>query len=705
MRRLTRHSIRHRLLLLALLPAALLAILITTLVLFHGNRALDEALRERGHAIVSFLAPAAEYGVISGNRASLQTLIDAAVAQREVAAVAIYDDQGALLASRGRFNVLGVEALRTITGQVVSYPTRESFAVSAPVRASAVPIDDAFRFGHLVPDAPNLAPNVGWVYVELDKRPLMREKTFIVGATLGLVLIGLALTWVLGRRLARSISRPIARLVEGVEKMAGGALDVELDENASTAELARLQRGFNIMARSISESHRTLQSRIEAATAQLAHQAQHDPLTGLPNRRMFEERLEESIAASRRAGDHGALCFIDLDRFKIVNDTCGHAAGDDLLCRIARLIRQRVREQDIVCRVGGDEFALILRGCSRADALRIAEHLREGVAAFRFSWGERRFSIGASIGVAYIDGNHTTMADILLAADTACYDAKKTGRNRVVEYVRRHEPAGADAEGGAGKPREARGERIELHAQAIVPLDRTPAGGWLEVLLRVRDAHGELQFPGEYLARSESEDGGLDVDVEIAELACAALAQLQTAAPSSGTTNVSVNIGRASVLRADTFVDRLRASLQTNGVAPRQLVLELAVQLVEQFPDECRHLAERIRALGCRLALQQLDGSGIRHVKSLQPDYVKISLKSLIAAYGLEAGCNLAQGLAGMAAALGVTTVASEVEDPVLLETLHAFGFTLAQGHAIAAPQPIDEWRNPQAAHVAGLAS
>lgn len=697
MRGLIRHSIRHRLLLLALLPAALLASLITTLVLYHVTHELDAALRERGHAISSFLAPAAEYGVISGNRASLGTLVDAALAQPEVAAVAIYDEQGALLAGSGRFHVLSAHALRAVIEPLDSDPASDRFAVTVPVKASTVQMDDMFRFA-LTPGDTRPPRNVGWVYVEIDKRPSIHERNFIIGATLGLVLVGLALTSVLGRRLARSISRPLAALVDGVEKMAGGELDVELAENATGVELVRLQRGFNIMARSISESHRTMQSRIDAATAQLAHQAQHDPLTGLPNRRMFEARLEESIAASRRAGDHGALCFLDLDRFKIVNDTCGHTAGDDLLCRIARLIRQRVRERDIVCRVGGDEFALILRGCTRADALQIAEHLREGIAAFRFSWGERRFSIGASIGLAYIDGSHTTMADILLAADTACYDAKKAGRNRVVEYIPRHDRAAAEAGGAPEESHDARDEPIELHAQAIAPLDGSSAGGWLEALLRVRDPRGELQPPGDYLARSESEGAGLDVDVEVAELACAALTPLQSSASSPEAIKVSVNVGRASVLDADAFIDHLRASLQRHHVVPRQIVLELAVELVDQFPDECRHLVELGRALGCRLALQQLDGSGIRHMKSLRPDFAKISLKTLITAYGLEAGCNLAQGLAGMAEALGVTTIASEVEDPVLLETLHAFGFTLAQGHAIATPQPIGEWRPPSVA-------
>lgn len=685
-------SIHNRLLLVALLPAALLATLITGLVLYRSTVALDEALRERGQAIVSFLAPAAEYGVISGNRANLSELLRAAITQREVSAVAIYNQEGALLASTGRFNVLEPKALREIDKPSIARGPVNVFVATAPVVSRGVDFDDVFRFG-ISGEDPAPMRTIGWVYVELDKGPSQREKRLVIFATLGLALVGLGLTGVVGLRLARSISRPVAALVEGVNRMAGGALDVELAETATTAELGALERGFNTMARSISESHRTMQSRIDAATALLAHQAQHDPLTGLPNRRAFEERLEESVAASKRAGDHGALCFIDLDRFKIVNDTCGHAAGDELLCRIARLIRQRVRDQDVVCRVGGDEFALILRGCNRSDALRIAEHLREGVAAFRFSWEDRLFSIGASIGVTYIDGTHATVADLLMAADSACYEAKKNGRNQVVEFT----PLGdrSSGEGPVASVDKGFEERVELHAQSIIPLgsasDEAP---WLEVLLRVRDTAGELRQPAHYLVRFENGDAPVDLDIGVVELACEAVAELDSSVGGKPL-SVSLNVGRASILDASVFLAHLRASLQGNGIAPQRIVCELPVQFVDQFPDECRSFAAGARELGCRLMLQQLDGGGVRHLKSLQPDFAKISLDALITAYGLEAGCNLAQALAGMAAALDVTPIASEVEDPVLLETLQAFGFAYAQGHAIASPGPIGEWKAP----------
>ena len=430
----SRLSLHNRLLLVALLPAALLATLVTALVLYRGAQTLDRTLHEHGNAIVSFLAPAAEYGVISGNRTTLQSLLQAATAQREVSAAAVYDDRGSLLASRGRISVLEPEMLRRVQDGAISHAAPELLAAVAPIKSGGIDIDDELVDGWQTGAAQQGMRTIGWVHVELDTRPSSREKSLIIWTSFGILAAGLLLTAVIAVRLARSVSHPVARLVRGVGQMATGALDVEIPEHATSHELSALEHGFNTMARAISENHRTLQSRIDDATALLAYQAQHDPLTGLPNRRVFEQKLDECVVASRRAGDHGALCFIDLDRFKIVNDTCGHAAGDDLLMRIALLIQQRVREQDIICRIGGDEFALILRGCSPSDALNITDELRESISSFNFDWQGRSFSIGASIGMAHIDGSCVDPSEILIAADAACYDAKRNGRNRVVRY-------------------------------------------------------------------------------------------------------------------------------------------------------------------------------------------------------------------------------------------------------------------------------
>lgn len=436
-----RLKLRTRLLLTVLVPVLLLSVAMTGVSLFRGARMADREIAERGLAIVSFLAPAAEYSVISGSRGSLDGLMLALQAQNDVAAAVLYDSRGEELARLG-------DPLPDDGGAASAPPEAvrldrrgQRAAFAAPVLSVPVAVDE-FAGGRL-----DLDPlRVGWVDVELDTRAYDARWRVTVMTTIGLAAVAVALAMLLAIHLANVVGAPVARLVEAVRRMARGELDVQVTGRAGSEELQALEDGFNSMARSIANAHKTLQARIEEATARLAHQALHDPLTSLPNRRAFEQALEELLSASRRAGDHGALCFMDLDHFKPVNDTGGHAAGDALLRVVADLIRSHLRSEDTVCRIGGDEFALILRGCTPADAARIANGLCEAVAELRFEWEGREYRIGASIGFAMIDGALGSVAELVRAADHACYVVKREGRGRAMAY--RPDDARAASPGG-----------------------------------------------------------------------------------------------------------------------------------------------------------------------------------------------------------------------------------------------------------------
>jgi diguanylate cyclase (GGDEF)-like protein len=436
-----RFTLRTRLLLTVLLPVLLLSVAMTGFSLFRGARMADREIAERGLAIVSFLAPAAEYSVISGSRGSLDGLMLALQAQSDVAAAVLYDGRGEELARLGDplLNEGGGTFAPREAARLRRHGKRAAFA--APVLSVPVAVDE-FAGGKL-----DLDPlRVGWVYVELDTGAYDARWRATVMTTIGLAAAAVALAMLLAIHLANVVGAPVARLVEAVRRMARGELDVQVTGRAGSEELQALEDGFNSMARSIANAHKTLQARIEQATARLAYQALHDPLTSLPNRRAFEQALEELLSASRRAGDHGALCFMDLDHFKPVNDTGGHAAGDALLRVVADLIRSHLRSEDTVCRIGGDEFALILRGCTPADAARIANGLCEAVGELRFEWEGREYRIGASIGFAMIDGALGSVAEIVRAADHACYTVKREGRGRAMAY--RADDVGAAPPGG-----------------------------------------------------------------------------------------------------------------------------------------------------------------------------------------------------------------------------------------------------------------
>lgn len=428
-----RPTLRQRLLLIVLVPALLLAAGLTAFLLRHSNSVADSALRERAQAIVSFLAPAAEYGVISGNRFALEGLLEAVLEQRDVAAASIIDADGLMLASSGRrtLDASSVVDIASDTMPRVVTLSNGRVAAIAAVSLAAPRVDESAPPQRLAG-----AYVIGWVHVELDTTALNVHKRDMMVSTLAITLAVLVLTLLLALGLAGAVTRPLARLAEAVRQMSEGRLDTRVTENARISELHTLQQGFNTMASAISDAQHTMQHRIDEATEQLAYQATHDLLTGLPNRRAFEQALEDAVAASRRASDAAVLCFLDLDRFKHVNDTAGHAAGDALLTRLATLIRERVRNNDLLCRIGGDEFGLILNACRIDEAHHIAETLRKAVSEHHFEWGGQVFSVGLSVGLVPLDGRFDSPGNALVAADMACYEAKRKGRNGIVEYSR-----------------------------------------------------------------------------------------------------------------------------------------------------------------------------------------------------------------------------------------------------------------------------
>ncbi len=684
MRTLSLQPLGRQLLLATLFPAALLVIVVAAMFMFRAVQAADTAMRERALAIAAFLAPSAEYGVHSGNRAALDELLQAALAQRDVGAAAIYDRDGRLLSLSGRPLLAHGDRLQSVHDTRILEAGTYRLSAVAPVRTTALVIDDIP--GTASPPV-TLAP-AGWVYLEFDTRPLAAEKRAMIQSTLLFTVIGLTLTALLARRLTRSVVRPVERLADAVNRIAHGERLVSVADEHAPVELRALAQGFNTMARAIDDAQQSMQTRIDEATARLAHQALHDALTGLPNRRAFEQALEEAVHASRRAQDHGVLCFIDLDRFKIVNDSCGHAAGDELLRGIAHLLRQRVRSEDLMCRIGGDEFALLLRGCDIHEGERIANGLREAIASYRFNWDDRRFTVGASIGLVSIDGSLESAADVTVAADLACYAAKKCGRNRVTTH---------SGEGHAdtlmvpsvtpgNRLRGVPFARLQLHLQAIeavAPLAATRP--WVEVFTRVLDDDGNPQPPGALLAHLDPASEGMALDLWAAEQALQALG----AAP--GEPMIGLNLCQRSIEHADIYMDRLAQLMARCQVAPGRVVLEFPAQLATRMPQEVRRLAEHCRELGCRFALEQLDGPSVGLLQSLHPDLAKISLKTLAETYGLEAGCNLAQALCGACVALGIPAVASEVEDELFRNALRDYGFDFAQGHAISPPRPMRE--------------
>lgn len=418
-------TLRHRLLLLTLLPSALIAIALVAYFTLSGMRTLEDELRSKGLATVRYLAPICEYSIIAGQIESLYGLAQATVQDSDVKAAIIVNQKGRVIAVSGRVSLTS-ESLRSALGEpAIVAETDNQIAFGAPIRRSLQEVDAIFEM-------PATPETIGHVFVEFDKSELAARQHELLLHGLLIVLLGLAVLAVLAIAMADNLARPVIRLAEAVSAMSLGRLDTRVAV-VSSGELGRLESGFNEMASRIEEAHQSLLTRIEEATAQLADQARRDELTGLFNRREFEHRLAQALELVHAGGEESAVLFIDLDRFKPVNDACGHLAGDELLRQISLLFQGCLREDDTLARLGGDEFGIILNNSSGGRARQVAEDIRSLTGAFRFVWQDKIFTIGASIGLTPINRRVRNIDELLAAGDSARHRAKDSGRNQVCE--------------------------------------------------------------------------------------------------------------------------------------------------------------------------------------------------------------------------------------------------------------------------------
>lgn len=428
---------------------------------------------------------------------------------------------------------------------------------------------------------------------------------------------------------------------------------------------------------------------------QLSHQATHDALTGLVNRSEFERRLGRALASAGEDRAEHAVCFLDLDGFKKVNDTCGHLAGDELLRQLSDLMRERMRSRDTLARLGGDEFGMILEHCRLPKAARIAEELRAAISAHRFVFEGETYAVGVSIGIVPVrpDGDHPS--DVLRAADSACYVAKRRGGNRIELYDRRRRPAKAlRAQDWVRRVLAAIEEdRLQLHAQSLVPLDgangRAPC---LELLLRLDEGEGgDPLLPGAFLPAAKRHGLMPRIDRWVIGRAARRLAEWQRARPGQEAPAVCINLGEESVAGGE--VGRVvRESLADSGVRPGALCFEIAESAAAAHATASARLVRELREAGCQVTLEHC-GSGMAAftlLRRMPVDYLKIAGHIVRGIARDPVDRVLATALNDAGHALGLGTIGIEVENPEVLAALRRVGVDYAQGYGIRRPESLD---------------
>jgi diguanylate cyclase (GGDEF)-like protein/PAS domain S-box-containing protein len=434
-------------------------------------------------------------------------------------------------------------------------------------------------------------------------------------------------------------------------------------------------------------------SELRGITRQMTYQASHDALTGLVNRREFERRLQEAMDSAQTGDAAHALCYLDLDRFKVVNDTSGHTAGDNMLREVAAIIKEAVRDSDTVGRIGGDEFALLLVGCPLEKARQIADDVVHSVSDYRFVWKDKIFNIGVSVGLVEIGRAGGTIEDLMNSADSACYAAKRQGGVHVHVYSA-HEEVNARHSGEMQWLQRLQGalrdHKFELYYQPIVPLQRgAMRGPALEVFVRIPGENGQPAAPpAEFIRAAERYRLMPHIDRWVVQTVLSALGRGGMKLPVGR--SVAVNIA-AQTLADGEFLEFVVDCFDHTGANPGDLCLEVKESSVVANLEHSRRFIEVLHGMGCEFALDDF-GSGLSSLSTLRTlpmDYLKID-GSFIRNLAVDTvNRAMVAAMIELSRSLNFRIVAEQVEDQPSLDAARGMGIDFVQGFLIGRPQPL----------------
>ncbi len=423
----------------------------------------------------------------------------------------------------------------------------------------------------------------------------------------------------------------------------------------------------------------------------LSYHASHDLLTGLVNRREFESRVERALKSAKARESSYALCYLDIDQFKIINDTCGHSAGDVLLGQVGALLKSKVRWRDTLARLGGDEFGILLEACSLDEALRTAEVLREAVRNFRFTWEDRVFRLGASVGVVPIAADNEDVASIISAADSACAAAKESGRNRVhsfaendIELMRRRREMQWAARINAALEE----GRFELYRMQIQPLQRNEPGQHYELLLRMRDESGRMVSPDNFIAAAERYGLTPAIDRWVIENALRWL--VSEADEREKLAMCSINLSGQS-LGDDKFLPFVIEQFQKSGIDASKICFEITETAAVASFSQANRFIQALKELGCRFALDDF-GTGLSsfgYLKHFPVDFLKIDGSFVREILHDPIDREMVRSINEIGHLTGKKTIAEFAENAEIIQMLTSLGVDYAQGYGIAQPQRV----------------
>ncbi len=432
---------------------------------------------------------------------------------------------------------------------------------------------------------------------------------------------------------------------------------------------------------------------------ELSYQATHDKLTGLINRSEFERRLTELVFEAQNNKSTHAMCFIDLDQFKVINDTCGHVAGDDLLRQLGHLLMGTVRKSDTLARLGGDEFAILMGYCDSKQAEKIANDVRERIEQFQFLWESRVFTIGASIGVTSIHHRTVDMTEVLKQADTACYAAKNSGRNRV--YLYHDEDSHLVRQQGefhwVNEIKQALTEdRFELFVQPIVSVQQMQTDTY-EVLLRLRSEQGDLSPPSAFLPSAERYNLSDKVDRWVVDKTLFWLDNHIEELPNLK--QLAINLSGATLANEE-MLEFISSKIKKVSFSPSKIKFEITETAAISNLREANHFIRTMAELGCAFSLDDF-GSGLSsfgYLKQLPVQSIKIDGMFVKDMIDDPLDFEMVKSINDIGHVMGLETIAEFVEDEQIWKKLKSIGVDYGQGYYLGRPMPISAILNPESA-------
>jgi diguanylate cyclase (GGDEF)-like protein len=436
-------------------------------------------------------------------------------------------------------------------------------------------------------------------------------------------------------------------------------------------------------------------------------------LTGLMNRHSFAEHLEKALNFSVNSGTEHTLCQLDLDRFKIINETCGHVAGDEFLRQVSTILQRRVRKSDILAYLESDKFALILYHCNLDQALQVLESMREEIYNFRFVWQDEIFRLSLSIGAVMLSGEHNSSIQALSAAGSACNAAKSSGRNRI--HIAGSNDVEVKTQQGESQwvlkiLKALEENQFRLYQQTIIPLASTVEQksnhkSNCEILIRLLDESNQVIPPGNFLPAAEKYGLMPMIDrwviQNLFQHLAAKIKQPRDAKTSSSLTTGSsnnqisdcfytVNLSGAS-LNDDQFLDYIHEQFKLFSIPPELICFEITETIAISSFSQAAQFILQLKEIGCHFALDDF-GSGMSsfgYLQQLPVDYLKIDGMFIKEILKNPTACEIVEAINRIAHVMGIQTVAEWVENDQMLSKVRHLGIDFAQGFGIAKPQPL----------------